>query len=79
MACESFSDRFRVIFMVCLHTKFHSPNSYDQTIYFIRPELSRLHICRYCASFFQILQNKTEIAKAAGPYILLSIIVATNL
>jgi hypothetical protein len=29
--------------------------------------------------FFQILQNKTEIAKAAGPYILHNISVATNL
>jgi len=59
--------------MICLHTKAHSPNSDDQTVYFIRPTLSILHICRSCASFFQILQNKTEITKVAGHYILRSI------
>jgi len=65
--------------MICFHTKAHSPNSDNQTIYFIRPTFSRLHICRFCASFFQILQNKTEIPKAAGPYISRNISVATKL
>jgi hypothetical protein len=64
--------------MICRHTKVRSPNSDDKIIYFIRPTLSRLHVCRSCASFFQILQNKTEIAKAVGPYILRSISVATH-
>lgn len=65
--------------MIFLHTKVHIPNSDGQTIYFIRPTLRTLHICRSCASFFQIIQNKREIAKAAVPYILRSISVATNL